>query len=115
MRMCPEYASHSAKKHRYTNKKLWADILRQEVVSTLNSECSHLELNAKKYPFLLDKGVGVKYASMKRRLTKMTHAFEYAGNLEIMTATYILKFPICIYEDRGNDLMRYSSNTNRSL
>ena len=52
---------------------------------------------------MLDKGVGVKYFSMKTRLTKMAHAIEYAGNLEIMAVTYIMKLYICIYEDGGND------------
>ena len=53
--------------------------------------------------FLLDSENNKSYSSVKDRLNHMMRVTEYAGYLEIICASFLLKTPIHIYENRGNN------------
>lgn len=80
-----------------------ADTLRKCVVEFLKSEKETLSEMSIALPYLLDEKVGKQYESLDDRLLAMSLHDTYAGNLEMMATSFLLRTQLLIYAKVGNE------------
>ena len=79
-----------------------ADLLRKEICDLLTTE--KLDEIAARLLFLLDERMAKQYPSMQNRITQMSHPGTLAGNLEISTASFLMKTQIHVHQQDNNSL-----------
>ena len=80
----------------------FADDIRDSVVRLLRCHVQELDAKCQALPMLLERDVGKYYKSMSHRLESMTQRTEFAGNLEVLAAAYLMKRQIHIVEETIN-------------
>lgn len=85
------------------SERQMADSLRKHVVDFLRNHEETISEISIDLPYLLDGKVGMRYASLQERLQAMSHVDTYAGNLEMLTTSFLLRTQIKVYSKTGSD------------
>ena len=86
----------------HTDETLKADLLRNAVCTVLREHHSNISEKAANLPYLLDNNTGYAYKSIDERIDAMARPKTFAGNLELVALSFLMRIQIHLYR-RSND------------